>query len=291
MLHDWLNMLLKQTFFTCHSLAKHDYISRASERAKLFFLFRFIMAVSRTKEYKEGKKLEYKYTIREGTFVADYIKTKYPAMYEEAATFYNSINKLHPTKPNLRKTMEYRMWKNEMAQANNQPLQPIPRQRDRFIKPTEYRNITTEINNTGETPTSPNQTNQLAGDKQFTLEIPLMTQSETVITQANQGEQPEIHEMEEGQQPETHDIQEGEQPQMHVSEEGAPLENIDPSLMDVVPPDVVEKIIADLQRDPSLKQIMDDLENEYVHEEIMGLEIDIPDLQDPLEDELENLLW
>ena len=118
-----------------------------------------------------------------------------------------------------------------------------------------------------------------------------MTQSETVITQANQGEQPEIHEMEEGQQPETHDIQEGEQPQMHVSEEGAPLENIDPSLMDVVPPDVVEKIIADLQRDPSLKQIMDDLENEYVHEEIMGLEIDIPDLQDPLEDELENLLW
>ena len=31
MLHDWLNMLLKQTFFTCHSLAKHDYISRASE--------------------------------------------------------------------------------------------------------------------------------------------------------------------------------------------------------------------------------------------------------------------
>ena len=31
MLHDWLNMLLKQTFFTCHSLAKHVYISRASE--------------------------------------------------------------------------------------------------------------------------------------------------------------------------------------------------------------------------------------------------------------------
>ena len=233
------------------------------------------MAVSRTKEYKEGKKLEYKYTIREGTFVADYVKTKYPAMYEEAATFYNSINKLHPNKPNLRKTMEYRMWKNEMARENNQPLQPIPRQRDRYAKPTEYRNITTGINNTGETPTSPNQTNQLAGAKQFTLEIPLMTQSETVITQANQGEQPEIHEMEE----------------THVLEEGAPLENIDPSLMDVVPPDVVEKIIADLQRDPSLKQIMDDLENEHVHEEIMGLEIDIPDLQDPLEDELENLLW
>ena len=31
MLHDWLNMLLKQMFFTCHSLAKHDYISPASE--------------------------------------------------------------------------------------------------------------------------------------------------------------------------------------------------------------------------------------------------------------------
>ena len=251
------------------------------------------MAVSRTRAYKEGKKLEYKSTIREGTFVADYIKTKYPAMYEEAATLYNSINKLHPSKPNLRKTIQYRMWKNEMAQANNQPLQPIPRQRDRYVKPTEYRNMATGVNNTSETPASPSpdQTSQLAGARQFVLEIPLMTQPETVITQSSEGEQPETHEMEEGEQPETHEMEEGEQPETHVLEEGAPLESLDPSLMDVVPPDVVEKIIADLQRDPSLKQIMDDLENEYVHDEIMGLEIDIPDLQDPLEEELENLIW
>ena len=60
------------------------------------------MAVSRTKAYKDTKKLEYKTSIREGTFIADYVKTKYSQIYEEAAALYNSINKLHPNKPNLR---------------------------------------------------------------------------------------------------------------------------------------------------------------------------------------------
>ena len=105
------------------------------------------MAISRTKAYKDIKKLEYKTSIREGTFIADYVKTKYQQIHEEAAALYNSINKLHPNKPNLRKTMQYRMWKNQIAQTNNRPLQPIPRQRDRYINPTDYPDITMEVNN------------------------------------------------------------------------------------------------------------------------------------------------
>ena len=246
------------------------------------------MAVSRTKAYKDIKKLEYKASIREGTFIADYVKTKYPQIYEEAATLYNSINKLHPNKPNLRKTMQYRMWKNQMAQVNDQPLQPIPRQRDRYAKPTDYPDITTEVNNnTSETPTSlsPDQINQLAGTKQFVLEIPLMIPPQTVITQASQDEQSECREMEEGDQPQTHILEEGDQPETHVQE------SLDPTLLDVVPPDVINKIIADLQRDPDLKQIMHDLENQHIHDQIMDLEIDFPDLEDPLQEEIDNLLW
>ena len=264
------------------------------------------MAVSRTKAYKDIKKLEYKASIREGTFIADYVKTKYPQIYEEAAALYNSINKLHPNKPNLRKTMQYRMWKNQMAQVNDQPLQPIPRQRDRYAKPTDYPDITTEVNNnnnnTSETPTSPDQIIQLVGTKQFVLEIPLMIPPQTVITQASQDEQSECREMEEGDQPQTHVLEEGDQPQTHVleesdqpethvQEEGGLLESLDPSLIDVVPPDVINKIIADLQRDPDLKQIMHDLENQHVHDQIMGLEIDFPDLEDPLQEEIDNLTW
>ena len=275
------------------------------------------MAVSRTKAYKDTKKLEYKTSIREGTFIADYVKTKYSQIYEEAAALYNSINKLHPNKPNLRKSMQYRMWKNQMAQVNGQPLQPIPRQRDRYAKPTDYPDITAEVNNNmSETPTSlsPDQMNLLAGTKQFVLEIPLIHPHNTVITQASQDQQPETHVLEEGDQPETHVLEEGDQPETHVQEEGDQpethvqeegdqsetrvqgeegglLESLDPSLFDAVPSDVVDKIIADLQKDPDLKQIMDDLQNQHIHEQIMDLEIDFPDLEDPLQEEIDNLTW
>ena len=264
------------------------------------------MAVSRTKAYKDTKKLEYKTSIREGTFIADYVKTKYSQIYEEAAALYNSINKLHPNKPNLRKSMQYRMWKNQMAQVNGQPLQPIPRQRDRYAKPTDYPDITAEVNNNmSETPTSlsPDQMNLLAGTKQFVLEIPLMHPHNTVITQASQDQQPETHVLEEGDQPETYVQEEGDQPETHVQEEGDQsetrvqgeegglLESLDPSLFDAVPSDVVDKIIADLQKDPDLKQIMDDLQNQHIHEQIMDLEIDFPDLEDPLQEEIDNLTW
>ena len=274
------------------------------------------MAVSYTKAYKDTKKLEYKTSIREGTFIADYVKTKYSQIYEEAAALYNSINKLHPNKPNLRKSMQYRMWKNQIAQVNGQPLQPIPRQRDRYVKPTDYPDITAEVNNnTSETPASlsPDQTDLLAGTKRFVLEIPLMHPRNTVITQASQDQQPETHVLEEGDQsethvleegdqsethvleegdqPETHVQEEGDQPETHVQEEGGLLESLDPSLMDVVPPDVVDQIIADLQRDPDLKQIMDDLQNQHVHDQIMELEIDFPDLEHPLQQEIDNLTW
>ena len=255
------------------------------------------MAVSRTNAYKEEKRQYYKAAAREGMFVADFVKTKYPDIYGEAALLYNTINEIHPNKPNIRKTTEYRMWKNQMAEANNQPIHPIPRQRSQYIKRTEYPNISTGSNTTGETdtentpsPTSPKETNPLTGPKQFVLEIPLMpkpkTQKsthETVPTQSS---------VEEGEQQETHVVEEGQQMETLVVEEGEQLETLDPSLMDVVPPDVVERIISDLQRDPCLKEIMDDLEKQFVHdEEIIGLEVDIPDMYDPLEEELENLMW
>ena len=278
------------------------------------------MAVSRTAAYKLEKRQYYKTTTREGMFVADFVKTKYPEIYQESATLYNRINQSHPNKPNLRKTIEYRMWKNEIAIANNQPTRPIPRQRNQLNKhllypnmptgPTTTENITLQPDSSDETttenitlqsdssdetatenitlqpdssdetatentpgPSSQKETHQLA-DRQMVLTIPLMPypttpksiQTPTKILETAYTES--------------------------IVEEGDQQEILDPSLIDVVPADVVEKIIAELQQDPCLKDIMLDMEKQLTtQEELVGLEVDVPDIYDPLEEELENMYW
>ena len=228
----------------------------------------------------------YKTATREGMFVADFVKTKYPGIYGEASILYNTINQIHPNKPNIRKTVEYRTWKNQIAKANNQPTEPIPRQRNQFICRVDYPNMSAGSTTTGETttektpsPTSPKETIVLTDVKQMVLEIPLMSHAET---QQSVLETPHTQLT----------VEEDHQQETLIVEEGDQLGTLDPSLTDAIPADVVERIIADLRQDPCLKNIMDDLENQLVvDEELIGLEVDLPDMYDPLEEELENLDW
>ena len=283
------------------------------------------MAVSYTKEYKNSKKLEYKIAVRQGIFITDYIKTKYEQIYMEAADLYNCINNKYPCKPNLMKTTEFRTWKNKIAAEKQQPANHVPRQRDRYLKPTEYPNITSPEDNTNNNNTSPRPANLLTGNRQLVLEIPLMNQHSTNITPTNEddtietqcveeGDQPPTNEddtietqcVEEGDQPptngddtiETQTVEEGDQQQKEgdqqvarSQQDGGSNQDLSPSLFDDVPDHIVDKIIADLRSDPSLKQIMDGIENQDVHEQIMDLDIDFPSLEDPLQQEMDNLIW
>ena len=78
-------------------------------------------------------------------------------------------------------------------------------------------------------------------------------------------------------------------------------QTIDPSILDTVSPETMEEIIRELQNDPGLTNIIDPgLSN--IIEEIPDLTVDIPELDDllddldlpelddPLEDEL-NMIW
>ena len=264
------------------------------------------MAVSYTKEYKNSKKLEYKIAVRQGMFITDYVKTKYDQIYMEAADLYNRINDKYPCKPNLMKTTEFRTWKNKMAAEKQQPTNSIPRQRDRYLKPTEYPNITSPEDNTNNNNASPRPTNLLTGNRQLVLEIPLMNHYSTNITPTNGDDTIETQTVEEGDQPptngddtiETQTVEEGDQQQKEGDQQVARSQqddgsnqNLSPSLFDDVPDHIVDKIIADLRSDPSLKQIMDGIENQDVHEQIMDLDIDFPSLEDPLQQEMDNLIW
>ena len=67
-------------------------------------------------------------------------------------------------------------------------------------------------------------------------------------------------------------------------------EPLSPSMLDEISPEIIDKIITDLQQDPNIKDMMMNIENQMnVEEEITDLEIDIPDIDDLLEEELQNI--
>ena len=239
-------------------------------------------------------------------FVNDYVKTKYEAIYVEAATFYNNLNQKYPRKPDLRKAVEYRRWKNEIAVQNNMSTTPIPRQKSRqyihMMHPDISIDITTtssphttasppidlstmevSINETQQTaqnpvPQNPPVEKQAADhlDKRLTgmtmqLSIPLMKIPASSTKPVQNPDQPAAY-------------------QETVISEGDQAEDIDPSILDDILPETIEKIISELRSDPNLSDIMGDMENRMnIEEEIPDLTIDLPELDDLLEDEL--MLW
>ena len=76
-------------------------------------------------------------------------------------------------------------------------------------------------------------------------------------------------------------LDEGNQTEMlspSILDEGNQTEMLSPSILDEVSPEIIDKIIADLRQEPGLKDIMTNIENHMdVEEEILGLNIDIPD--------------
>ena len=261
------------------------------------------MSVSQSNAYKNEKRNYNKSLTREGMFVNDYVQIKYKSIYQEAASLYNQINQKYPKKPDLRKTTEFRVWKNTIAAANNNAITPVPRQKSYKYKRMIHRNI--PVNTTAEIsvpdqiqspaespspsespiPQSPSSVEKQAADHQIDkrlagttmrLHIPLIQMPTSrkatqhpdgILASASQ----EIV-MEEGNQPEV----------------------IDPSILDEISPETIEKLIHELQRDPNLKDIMDDVQNSIeeelnVEEELIGLTVDLPELDDLLEEEA--LFW
>ena len=247
-------------------------------------------------------------------FVNDYVKTKYKDIYQEAATLYNQINQNYPRKPDLRKTVEYRRWKNSIAAANNMPTTPIPRQKNRecihMIHPnipidttTSPPHITTsppditpidlstaEISIPDETqppaenpvPQNPSPAEKQSSVRQIDKRIAGMTMQLTIpLMQIPTSSAKPVQHPEHILSTALQEI---------VIDEGDQAEVLDPSILDEVSPEIMAKIMEELQSDPNLNQIMDDVENNFnIQEEIVGLTVDVPDLDDPLEDEL--MFW
>ena len=80
--------------------------------------------------YKKQQRRQNRSKARQAVFVSDYVFYKHFDIYQEAAQLYNQINRIYPRKPDLRRTEEFRVWR------NNVTGQPIIRMRR---KPTVNR--------------------------------------------------------------------------------------------------------------------------------------------------------
>ena len=97
--------------------------TKASERLYLAFYVKMSQAsktwsgFSTRKEYQRHIRETQRSERRQAVFIAEYVQMKYFDIFSEAARYYNELNTLYPTRPDLRKSREYRTWKKN---TNNQ---------------------------------------------------------------------------------------------------------------------------------------------------------------------------
>ena len=227
---------------------------------------------------KNAARRQYRQDAREALFIQAYIKEKYPEVYEEAGTFYNHINKRYPQKRDLRKTEEFNALKlgfTFVVKEQNKPLaqvyQPIYLAEGNYTvvahmppgtATEEPEQPATEQAATQEPEQVATEQSALEQPKQtkiFELKIPLMSAGLSTKTQGIQ-----------------------ENPLAAACRET--LHETDESILaDEIPQAVYESILADLQGDPYLSDIMNDIELEF------DMEVDLPLEDDRLEQELSNL--
>ena len=229
-------------------------------------------------EYKKAKRNQSRANVRESLFIAEYVQNKYSNVYMEAAAMYNNLNKKHPRKPDLRRTAEFRAWKNNTkAQSTGHiPRTKYKRAEYEDISLTPLRPLTVRL----EIPLLPaaNSTSQ-PSDKEAQTTNPLLPAANSTGQSSDKEDQTTTHDK---PPPVDEILQEGDQTPVQQDP------NIVPSLIEELSPQVIDKIIQDLRNDPDMDDLMQDVE-EQIEEELLGLDIDIGEIPDPLGDELNQL--
>ena len=245
-------------------------------------------------ERKNSARRQYRQTCREAIFIKDYIHTKYTDAYEEASAFYNYINSMYPTKPDLRKTEEFKalrmgftfVAKNKdttltkplqvyqpIADLSDQsftihcylpsqtetpePLQTETSEPPQTETPEPLQTETSEPPQT-ETP-EPLQTETHQPGKIFQLRIPLL--SPPLVTQTLETV--------------TQETIEENILTVACNEAVPPDDDVQPVFNDLIPQETYEAIVKELRQDPDLSKLMDDIE----------LDINMFDVDLPIEDD------
>ena len=271
-------------------------------------------ALSKKEQRREGRT-----KVRQALFIHDYIFHKYYDIYEEAAQLYNRINEIYPKKPDLRRTEEFKDWKRDVMGQIKTVRRENKKKRRPYVFPSH-------VNIPIAKRVDPNDSFTMivppeSSNKVMQLRIPLMrpltgTVTEEVLepetlqttrqTLTEEVLEPETLQTtrqtltEEVLEPETlqttrqtvtEEVLEPETLQTtrqtateEVLEEG--IGGLEPSLHEEISPEIIQKIVEELQADPEIKTIMTDIGEKFD----LGMEVEISD-DNLFEDEFDNIVF
>ena len=213
--------------------------------------------------------MERRSAVRQALFTCDYIETKYPHIFKDVAELYNELNAFYPRKPDLRRCLEYKCWKDNIVGKQGKGKTRASKTRAR--KPYQYNIV--PYDGMPVKPSQPQKTMQLNIEL---MPTPFSNQDQETVVQepAPQESNPPSSPVE---QPLTE-----------------PTQDIEPYRPDEeIPPAIVEKIIGELRLDPQLSALMDEVEtgiqDENLELAVPELEIDIPELEQIIEQD--DIFW
>ena len=164
-------------------------------------------------------------------YVADYVKHKYKSIYNEAIQYFSMLRQQNPVKLNLKKTQQYRDWVKQQGDhgAHNEQPQQVPEY-------GFYDNLRLKIT-------------LMDGDNiKEKSENPA---SETLEEKSKNPASETLEEKSKNPASETLEM---------LVEECIGEGNIQPSLEEVLPFDLIDEIMEELKRDPELENIFEELD-------------------------------
>ena len=203
------------------------------------------------------------------SLVADYVQNKYGGIYDEACQFHDMLRELYPYKKDLKKTPEYKVWRNNTRRDLTRQASPLP--------------------------LTPDRTEHVYNDK-LQLRIPLLNdvnimRKSTETLETSTEETPAVGVVE---STETLETSTEETPAVGVVESTETLETlveetltvdvIQASLNEEIPPEMIDKIINELRDEPDLQDIFSSIE-EQIQFEQLGMDLEMLE-DDLLEKEL-----
>ena len=251
---------------------------------------------------KNELRRQYRAETREAVLIKEYVKTKYPAVYEEAAMFYNFLNNLYPIKNDLRRTEQFKALKMGFTYVPKKDVRRYTKQVFEAIPMTNPSNFT-EQTETAQPQGDAEQPIYPEGDAEQPIypegdaEQPIYPEGDTQQTKTLHEKimQLRIPLLEPSVTTRTVQVVTEEilQEKQVVSNEENPLQVASndifkSTLNEEIPDEIFQKILAELHQDPELHNMMNEIDEEIEFEQL-GADIDIPD--DRLEQELENMVW
>ena len=228
---------------------------------------------------KNELRRNYRQSCREANLIKEYVRTKYVDVYKEACAFYNYLNSMYPTKPDLRKTDEFKALVKgyTFVARNEETVVTEPIQVYRPISElgvqnfTVHRHMLTEQPQTTEQPQITEQPQ--TSEKTMQLRIPLI--SPDLITQT----------IEENtlNTPRNESVSSTDENILTMTCSQTVPATDDNN--DLVSEEVYQQILRELRQDPDLAQLMNDIELN-TDEGDEDIDIDLPLEDDRLEQEL-----